>query len=202
MVSGIVLAGGRSTRMGVDKTMLAVLGVPLLRRALTLLDPLTDEVVVVTHDRNETVEGVRYVADELRDRGPMAGLLTGLRAMTGAKGVVIPVDLPLLPPALLTHLVETSAGWDVTIPRWREGLEPLVGVYTAACAPALAASLEQGRDALWEFVHHTDLQVRFLEEPEVRRFGDPALLFFNVNTPEDVGRAEALLAPASEGRRP
>lgn len=81
MRSGIILAGGRSSRMGVDKVSLTVLGVPLLHRAEALLEPLANEIVVVTHAREETTGKVRYVADELPYRAPMAGLLTGLRSV-------------------------------------------------------------------------------------------------------------------------
>lgn len=182
--------------MGADKIAVAVCGVPLLRRALALLEPLADDVVVVTRDRSEAAAGLRYVADELPCRGPMAGLMTGLRAMRGPRGLVIPVDMPLLPPGLLRYLVDSSAGSTITVPRWRAGVEPLVGVYAAACAEALAEALENGRDSLVEFVTAAETQTRFLEEPELRQFGEPAEFFLNVNTPEDLRRAEALLAAA------
>jgi len=189
--------------MGADKVALTVLGVSLLDRAVALLAPLTTDLIVVTRDRQETAGRLRFVADEIRGRGPMAGLLTGLRAVRHPAAVVVPVDLPLLPPAFLRYLYESSEGWDITVPRWRGGIEPLVGVYAAGCATALVAALGSGQDSMQDFVSSTALPVRFLEEPEVRQFGDPARLFLNVNTPEDVRVAESLLAaPVDGGGRP
>lgn len=198
--SGIVLAGGRSTRMGADKASLTIRNISLLDRAVALLEPLVDDVIVVTRAQERTAGRVRVVADEIRDRGPMAGLLTGLHAVRHPEALVVPVDLPLLPPAFLKYLAESSYGWDITVPRWRDGIEPLVGVYAVRCAPLMAAALRSGQGSMQDFVTATEVPIRFLEEPEVRQFGDPARLFFNVNTPEDARVVESLLAaPAAAG---
>jgi molybdopterin-guanine dinucleotide biosynthesis protein A len=188
--------------MGVDKPAVAVGGVLLLDRAVALVAPLTPDLIIVTRDRQQTAGPLRVVADEIPGRGPMAALLTGLRAARYPAALVVPVDLPLLPSAFLRYLQEASAGWDITVPRWRGGVEPLVGVYAQACAPALAAALASGQQSLQRFVGSADLRVRFLEDSEVRRFGDPARMFFNVNTPEDAQAAEALLLTAPGGGHP
>lgn len=196
-ISGIILAGGRSTRMGADKAALAMSGIPLLERAAGLLTPFADDIVVVTRDRTKITHPIRVIPDEIPDRGPVAGLLSGLHAVRHARAIVIPVDLPLLTPGFLKYLIESSYGWDLTIPRWRDGMEPLVGVYAVGCGAALAASLSRGEDSLQSFILTTDLSVRFLEEPEIRQFGDPSRLFLNVNTPEDASLAESFLADTS-----
>jgi len=188
--------------MGVDKSALTVRGVSLLDRAVALLTPLATDIIVVTRDREEMAGRLRFVADEIRDRGPMAGLLTGLHAARHPVAIVVPVDLPLLPPAFLRYLHASSHGWSITVPRWRGGIEPLVGIYAAGCAAALAAALGRGQDSMQEFVSSAGLPVRFVEESEVRQFGDPARLFLNVNTPEDVRVVDSLLAAVDGGEHP
>lgn len=195
-VSGILLAGGRGVRFRGDKRVARVRGVPLLDRTADLLGSVAEDVVVVTRNEAGLRGWWRCVQDEIPDRGPMGGLLTGLRAIRHERALVLAVDMPLVTVGFLTYLVEAEAEADITLPRW-ERVEPLVGVYARGCIPPLAASLEQGRDSLAEFVQTTALAVRFVGEEEIRRFGDPRHLFFNINTPEDVERAEVLLG----GRR-
>ena len=195
-VSGILLAGGRGVRFRGDKRMARVRGVPLLEWTADLLGSVAEDVVVVTRDEAGARGRWRCLRDEIPDRGPMGGLLTGLRAVRHQRALVLAVDMPLVPVEFLRYLALAGAEADITLPRWVR-VEPLVGVYARSCIPPLAASLEQGRESLADFAQNTALAVRFVEEEEIRRFGEPRHLFFNVNTPEDVKTAEVLLG----GRR-
>lgn len=192
-ISGIVLAGGRSARMGSDKRIVVVHGLPLLDRTLRMIEALVDDVVVVTHDEEGAIRRTRVVRDDIPERGPLGGLLTGLRAITHLRALVLPVDMPLLSRELLAGLIVASDGWDITVPRWRGGVEPLVGVYAQTCAAHVEQFLRRASAPARDFVRMTDLQVRFLEEAELSRFGSPGVLFFNVNTPGDAQEAERLL---------
>ncbi len=190
-LSGILLAGGRSVRFRGDKRTFRVGGVPLLAWTASLLATVTDDVVVVTRDEAGARGRWLYVRDEVPDRGPMGGLLTGLRTIRRERALVLPVDMPLLTADFLKYLCEVSAGWDITVPQW-ERLEPLVGVYSRNCLVALEASLP-AENSLGEFVRAATLPVRYVGEEEIRRFGDPRQIFFNINYPEDVPAVEALL---------
>lgn len=193
---GVVLAGGRSVRMGADKRFIRIGGLTLLERALGVLRPLVDDLVVVTRDETAQASSARVVADEVKERGPLAGLYTGLRAAGRGRVLVIPVDMPLLAPELLALLVAASPGWLVTVPRWRGRVEPLVGVYDVRCAGAMERALRLPGGSVQDFVRSMGPAVRFVDETEVRQTGDPEVLFFNVNTPDDALRAERLLASA------
>jgi molybdopterin-guanine dinucleotide biosynthesis protein A len=191
-VSGILLAGGRGERFRGDKRIARVRGVPLLAWAAALLGAVADDVVVVTRDEAGPRGRWHYVRDEVPDRGPLAGILTGLRSIQHPRALVLPVDMPLLTADLLIYLRDAGGEADVTVPRW-ERLEPVVGVYARACIPHLETSLQQKVDALGDFIQATTLTVRYVGEEEIRRFGDPRRLFFNINYPEDVQTAEDLL---------
>lgn len=191
-VSGILLAGGRGVRFRGDKRTARVGGVPLLAWTAALQGSVADDVVVVTRDEAGARGRWHYVRDEIPERGPMGGVLTGLRIVRHERALVLPVDMPLLTVDFLTYLRDAGVESDITVPQW-ERLEPLVGVYSRKCIEPLEASLQRGEDSLGDFVRSTALTVRYISEEEVRRFGDPRRIFFNINVPEDVETAEALL---------
>ena len=191
-VSGILLAGGRGVRFRGDKRTARVGGVPLLAWTAALQGSVADDVVVVTRDEAGARGRWHYVRDEIPERGPMGGVLTGLRIVRHERALVLPVDMPLLTVDFLTYLRDAGGESDITVPRW-ERLEPLVGVYPRKCLEPLEASLQRGEDSLGDFVRSTALTVRYISEEEVRRFGDPRRIFFNINVPEDVETAEAML---------
>lgn len=192
-ISGIVLAGGKSTRMGVDKRHLRVGGITLLDRALRVIDAFVDDLDVVVHDDLTVAGRGRALRDDIPERGPLGGLLTGLRRVRHQRALVVPVDMPLLSPPLLAYLIDASAGWDITVPRWRGGVEPLVGVYARGCAAHVEQFLRRPSASARDFVRMTDLKIRFVEEAELHPFGNPGELFFNVNTPDEALEAERLL---------
>ena len=149
--TGVVVAGGRSTRMGDrDKTVLDVAGVPMIRRVADRLLEATDELVVNCRaDQRAAIADAlsglepRFAVDEEPDRGPVAGIATGLRAAGGGRAAVVAADMPLLDPDLLSYLFARAEGRDAAVPRPGDWFEPLHAVYRPdpmadACEAALA----------------------------------------------------------------
>ena len=134
---------------------------------------------------------LRTVPDVRRDCGSVGGIYT---AVASGPGPVLCVawDMPFVTPELLRALVEGSAGSDAFLPEsdGRRGVEPLCAVYGPACGPAIERQL--ARDDLRAIGFHADVNVGTLPLERVRVFGDPDVLFFNVNTPADLERAEAV----------
>jgi molybdopterin-guanine dinucleotide biosynthesis protein A len=158
-------------------------------------------VVIVTRDEQEVRGRWHYVRDEIRDRGPMGGLVTGLRHIRHERAVVLPIDMPLMTVGFLIYLRDAGMETDITVPRW-ERVEPLAGVYSRACVEHLSAALQRGADSMGDFVQSTALPVRYIGPEEISRFGDPRRIFFNINHPEDLPKAEALMrgeAPGGSG---
>jgi len=128
------------------------------------------------------------------DARPGLGSLGGIyTAVTAAPGPVLAVawDMPFVTIELLRALVEGSAGWDVFLPEsdGRRGVEPLCAVYGPACGPAIERQIAAGD--LKAIGFHPHVRTGRLGLERVREFGDPAELFFNVNAPDDLERAEA-----------
>jgi molybdopterin-guanine dinucleotide biosynthesis protein A len=142
-------------------------------------------------DADRWLPGLQVARDLLPHRGSLGGIYT---AVAGGEGPVLVLawDMPFVPVPLLKALVEGSRDYDVFLPEstGKRGLEPLCGVYAPACGPAIRESLE--REDFRAIGFHASVRVGTLPLDEVSRHGDPALLFFNVNTAEELAEAEAM----------
>ena len=186
----MVLAGGGSRRMGRDKALLPLSGETLPARAARRLAAVCPEVVVADRGRG-LLTGLPSLPDG-PGRGPAAGLLGAAAAYPGRPLLVLACDLPEVPEPLLAEIVRAGeAGGDGVFPRWRGGVEPLCALYGPAALAALAARVERGLLALHDLPEEPGLAVRYLEEGEIARFGDPAAIFLNLNTPGDWERYRA-----------
>jgi molybdopterin-guanine dinucleotide biosynthesis protein A len=185
---GIVLAGGASSRMGRDKARLVSGGESLPALAARRLAAVCAEVAVAAGGRR-LLPGLPSLPDG-PGRGPAAGILGAAAAWPGRRLLVLACDLPRVPVPLLAELarfscVEAGAGAvDWVVPRWSGGVEPLCALYGPAALAALAARVERGRLALHSLLEE-ELAVRVLEGEDLARFGEPAEIFLNLNTPED-----------------
>ena len=173
--------------MGTDKRFLEVEGLPLIERALDLLDARCAEVLVSANDPERLAHlGRRVVPDLLEGVGPLAGLHAGLRAASNDLVLFLPVDAPHVAPALLDRLEEeTSGGFDVVCGSTRKGVEPLVGYYRRRCLPAIEAAATVGRFKVTDFFPH--VRARILTPAETAAADRPGLTYTNLNRPADLG---------------
>lgn len=192
-LSGIILAGGLSRRMGADKRRLLVDGVPLLRRAIEAVARVADDVVVVDSRRSELphdlLDGrVRVARDWRNDAGPLAGVEAGLGAVSGDLVLVVAGDAPWLQPALLATLaatLEASPGTDGVVVGTARGREPLLAAYRSSVAAAVSGLLDRGERRMEALLETA--RIRTLDEAIWRRFDPEGRSLVNVNTPTDLG---------------
>lgn len=160
MPCGVILAGGRSTRFGErDKAVASLAGVPMIRRVADGVVPAVDRIVVSCRDDQtdalaaalEPVDReVALVTDPVPDRGPVAGVATGLRAVDSPYAAVVACDMPFVDPTVLASLFDRAAGHAAVVPRVENGrLQPVQAVYHAArMADACERALEDGEPGL------------------------------------------------------
>ena len=185
-MTGIVLAGGKSRRMGQDKAQLRLGSRTLLEFQIEKLRLLgADEVLISGAD---ALPGTRAVPDRFPDCGPLAGLEACLREAESEACVVLGVDTPLVPLSLLRELlaVQRETGCDAAITEHGGLLEPLIGVYRSALADDAEALLRTGRRSVRALLECADVRL-------VSFSGDAGLLF-NCNDPEDYARLLSLCA--------
>ena len=194
-VCGAVLAGGAASRFrGRPKGLERVGGQRILDYVVSNLRQATGELpllVANAADAETWYPGLTVVRDVLPQRGSLGGIYT---AVTVAPGPVLLVawDMPFVPVPLLQALIEGSNGYDAFLPEsgGKRGVEPLCAVYGPACGPAIRERLEQEDYRAIGF--HDAVRVGTLALEEVIRHGDPTLLFYNVNTAEELAEAEAM----------
>ncbi|RKY64426.1 MAG: molybdenum cofactor guanylyltransferase [Candidatus Latescibacterota bacterium] len=179
---GVVLAGGRSSRMGMDKAGIVLGGRTLLERAIDALRPLCREVWVVGREGRD--DGVRYLVDELPGLGPIGGLYTGLRALGDGRAIFVACDMPFLEPKLLEQLLGYNA--EAVVFRLGCRVQPLPGVYDARLADRILGQVEAGERSLMALLRAS--RTAYVELPTSK-----ARALLDVDTPEGLRRAEALL---------
>jgi molybdopterin-guanine dinucleotide biosynthesis protein A len=192
---GAILAGGRAVRFdGRPKGLERIGGVRLLDRLVTAFtEALGEAPLLIANDPAAAgwAPGLHTVADIRPGAGAAGGLLTAV-TLAPAPVVVVAWDMPFVSSALIRALADGLTGVDAFLPEsdGRRGVEPLCAAYGPATAAAISAALDRGDFRAVGF--HEALKVGILTLERVRTIGDPALLFLNVNTADDLREAERL----------
>ena len=174
--------------------MLEVGGIRILDRLVAAFQEALGELpllVANAPDAGSWHPGLRVVADRIPGGGTLAGLHTAV-IEAPAPVVAVAWDMPFVAAGLIALVAQGLGGADVVIPasRGRRGVEPLCAGYGPATGPAMAAAIDRGD--LRAIAFHEAVRVRIIPEAGLRAFGDPGRLFFNVNTPEDLVRANGM----------
>jgi molybdopterin-guanine dinucleotide biosynthesis protein A len=189
-----VIAGGQASRYsGAAKGLLEVGGRRILDRVVDSLERATGRLPILVANAPEAARwrpDLAVVPDVLPGQGALGGILTAVE--TAGSVLCVAWDMPFVPADLLAALGARLAGADAALPESgsRRGLEPLCAAYGPACGPAIRAAVARGDARAIAF--HGDVRVARLPQATVLQYGDPAVLFFNVNTPDDLARADQL----------
>ena len=191
-LTGIVLAGGRSTRMGQDKASLPFGDDTLLTRAIRLVGSVADEVIVVVQSEQGSSNlalglPVRVVFDPIENLGPLAGIAAGLAASNSDLNLIVACDMPLIKPAVLRRLVELCGDADICVPVVGAQASPLCAVYRSSVASAAQALLATGERRAMRLL---DQVLTKRVDAALFRDLDPHLeSFVSCNTPEELQAA-------------
>jgi molybdopterin-guanine dinucleotide biosynthesis protein A len=169
----------------------------LLERKINDLSPYCGELIVVAREPATYADGsYRTVCDLKENVGPLMGLYTGLRASKTRENFVTAVDMPFFSPDLFKCLLRYAAKYDAVVPRVGTYLEPLFALYSQRCLPPMEAALQKGRRRLVSFFG--GLNIRYVEEAELRLHDGELISFLNINTDEDWARALELARENAE----
>jgi molybdopterin-guanine dinucleotide biosynthesis protein A len=183
-MTGIVLAGGRNSRMGRDKATLPWQNTDFLHTILQKLSSVCTELIVVTNNPPpEGIAGVRFVSDLIPGCGPLSGIHAGLHYATSQVAFITACDMPFLQPAAVSWLFEQVQGWDAAMPFTNALAEPLFACYTKTCIPAIENLLQQDIRKTQQLLQY--IRCKQISSDDLRAF-DPALkLLRNINSPAD-----------------
>jgi len=200
-ISCIILAGGKSLRLGHDKITEKVGNKTLLEKVISRIDSLSKDIVIVTAEERNLTEfadnpKVKTVSDIFPGRGSLGGIYTGLVKSGSFYNLVIAADMPFLNGDLLTYMTEVAEGFDFVIPRIGTFFEPLHSIYSKNCISPIETMINKNRRVIIELFDF--VKVRYVETAEIDRFDPEHLSFFNINTVEDLELARKIADGAKE----
>ena len=190
--TGIILAGGSSSRMGKNKALLPLPGnhaVTFIEHLASILVECCVETLIVARELDHTpgyaFPDVRVTFDRTPDIGPLMGLYSGLSAINTARALVIAVDLPFVQPALLSFLLSEPLTADtLLVPLVHDVPQVMLAVYPRSFVPIVKKQLERGRRDLRCLLEVAPVQ--FVEEARLREVDPQLRSFVNINTPEEL----------------
>ena len=195
-VTGVLLAGGGSRRMGRNKALMPLAGRRLVDRVLAVLSGVVDDLLMVTNSPELYADlGVRMVPDVVAGKGALGGIHSAIHHAAAPHCLVVACDMPFLNAGVLRYLVDQRTGYDVVVPNAEGRPQPLHAVYGKACLQPIARRLET--DHLHVVGFFPDVRVREVSARELAVFDPEGLSFRNLNTPAEFAAAERRLHPAS-----
>ncbi|MFH1147518.1 MAG: molybdenum cofactor guanylyltransferase [Pseudomonadota bacterium] len=182
-ITGVILVGGKSRRMGRDKAFLKIAGKTLFERVLEVFRESFDRIVLVG-DRAERFAGYSLsVFQDIYPGSALGGLYTGLYHSATEHVFVSSCDLPFPNKAVVRHLCSLKSGFDAVVPTLEYGYEPLFALYAKSCLGPMKALLESGNFCAYGY--YPKVRVRYVKDEELTRLDRDGRSFVNVNTPED-----------------
>jgi molybdopterin-guanine dinucleotide biosynthesis protein A len=188
--SGIILAGGKNTRMGQNKSFLSINGERLIDKTLNLYRQIFTDIIIVTNDPLSYIEftDAAIATDIYRGKGPLGGIYTGLFYAKNDYAFVCPCDMPFLKKDFVDYLLAQNGKCDVIVPETAEGYQPLHAVYSRNCLPSIKRLLLMDKLKITGF--YRDMQVLPISEEQIRPFNEDGSLFQNLNTPEELEKVQ------------
>jgi molybdopterin-guanine dinucleotide biosynthesis protein A len=201
-MTSIILAGGKSSRLGQSKALQVIGGKSLIQWVIDHLAILSAEIVIATAygeaiPCSSSVE-IKTVADIYPGKGPLVGIYSGLIASSSSRAVVVGCDTPFLSVGLLEYMTQICSTFDVIVPRIKNKVEPLCAVYSRSCLAPIQMLL--GQNELMINKLFSMVKVKYVEEDEINRFDPEHLSFFNINSQADLERARRLAAKKGWGK--
>jgi molybdopterin-guanine dinucleotide biosynthesis protein A len=199
--SAIILAGGFSKRLGRDKGLVLLKGKPLVLHVIDRLSIVVDEVVVVVSSEIQrknffkVLEGKASIfIDKTESQSPLVGAMTGFESAQGEYSLLLPCDTPLVSAQIVQFLLKMCTNRSAAIPRWPGGyIEPLQAAYhTKLTLAAAKTALAQGNMNMRSMIDNLK-SVRYISTLVLKEMEPKLLTFFNINTLQDLNKAEFLL---------
>lgn len=183
-ITAILLAGGKSTRMGEDKGLVLFNGMMMAEHVLAAAKKIASHILIITTNPAYSRFGYTCIEDQLKDRGPLGGIYTGLMASSTQKNIVLGCDMPFLSDRLLKELVSNFADEDVLLTEHKGLAEPLCSVYDKKCAAHIMSVLEQNQFKITSALAGLKTRVISFDKEDWFRGNE----FANINSIEELNK--------------
>jgi molybdopterin-guanine dinucleotide biosynthesis protein A len=193
-ITGVILAGGKSSRMGQNKALMSLGGKRLVDRVVEVMRDVFRDLLLVTNTPEVYADlGLPMVCDVWPEKGSLGGIYSAIYHATTPYCLVVACDMPFLHAAMLRYLITQVADYDVVIPDVLGELQTLHAIYSKACLPAIERCLAANRLRIVSFL--PDVRVRTVTASELQSYDPDLLAFQNLNTPEEFQAAAHRLPP-------
>lgn len=190
MPTGIILAGGKSSRMGSDKGLLKLLNKSLVEHAIDILNPCCEDIIISSNNKEYEKFGFPVIGDIYKEKGPMGGIHAALNATATKKNLILSCDMPFITKELLSFLIEKQEDSIAVIPVHKDRPEPLCGIYSTKILPYIEQSISNKELKLMDLLNFVSALFPIVDSED---FYKPDL-FNNINSKTDLGRARELLS--------
>ncbi len=184
-MTALLLAGGKSSRLPPNKAFIKLHSKLIIEILIEKLSQIVENIIIVIKGNNKWYEKFGYpvVKDIFEEQTPLIGIYTGLISSSTFENFVISCDMPFFNPDLVMFMYNQIKGYDACICQHNGRLEPLYAIYTKDCLPSIKSTIQNRSYAVQSFFNQ--IKIRWILEEEIRNFGEPEKLFFNLNTIED-----------------
>ena len=184
-MTGVILAGGKSKRMGTNKAFLEINGQRMIDQIVDIFKNTFEEVILVTNSPIEYLHlDLRIVTDLVPNKGALGGIFTGLFYASFHHIFVTACDMPFLNKGFIDYMVSKAGNFDAVVPLSSDGLEPLHAIYSKRCIRHIETQLESDDLKITNF--YPKVRVKEIGHHEILSFDPKSSLFFNINTTEDM----------------
>lgn len=183
-ITGIILAGGKSSRMGRDKSFIEFSGRPLIEALIDKLSVLFRDLVIITNKPDCYKQyGLKIYTDKVKDRGPLGGIYTALAVSGQMYNFIVACDMPFVNLDLINYMISNKEGNDCIIPQWEGKVEPLFGLYSKKCLFHIESQLKSNDLRIANLF--SKVKTMIIAESEIKRFDLGGSSFTNINTKDD-----------------
>ena len=184
-MTGVILAGGKSKRMGTNKAFLEINGQRMIDQIVDIFKNTFEEGILVTNSPIEYLHlDLRIVTDLVPNKGALGGIFTGLFYASFHHIFVTACDMPFLNKGFIDYMVSKAGNFDAVVPLSSDGLEPLHAIYSKRCIRHIETQLESDDLKITNF--YPKVRVKEISHHEILSFDPKSSLFFNINTTEDM----------------
>lgn len=185
-MTGIILAGGKNSRMGTKKAFLTIDGVRLIDKIINVYQEIFAEIIIVTNDPLAYTDffATTVVTDIYKEKGALGGIYTGLFFASHDYSFVAACDMPFLNKDFIIYLTEQAAKFDIVVPQLSDGFQPLHAIYSRNCLTAIKKLLTADKLKITGF--YKEMRLLSIPEEKIKPFNKDGQLFLNINTPADL----------------
>ncbi|HIC91281.1 MAG TPA: molybdenum cofactor guanylyltransferase [Syntrophaceae bacterium] len=196
-ITGAILAGGKSGRYGINKAFIQIGGIRIIDQITQIFRQIFQEIIIITNTpRDYAYLNIKIAQDIIPGLGPLGGIYTGLTYASNERTFTIACDMPFIKSELIYYMINLSGAYDVVVPKIQGRLQSLHAIYSKGCLPYIKELINSprpiDRDNLRIRNFYDKVRVYYLEEHEIKPFDSDHLAFFNINTQEDLEKAEEI----------